>query len=113
MGTTEDPNDPRLTRGVDEEPVEQAATYLVLSVEERAKGFVRPVLQSYIHAVELGGCGGVTTMGLVLAETYARQPTFYGATFCVACSRHRPVGPDGEFYWLTAAGGATSQKVGT
>lgn len=44
----------------------------------------------------IGGCGGVTTMGLALSETYARDPTFYGATFCVQCNVHRPVN---EFNW--------------
>lgn len=96
MSTTSDRNDPRLTRGVDDEPVGMADAYLVLSEEERAKGFVRPVRTSYRHET----CGAVTTMGRALAETYARQPTFYGATFCVACSMHRPVGLHGEFVWL-------------
>ena len=43
--------------------------YVVLSAEERAKGFVRPVRRSYVHV----GCGTVTTMGRALAETYARD----------------------------------------
>lgn len=47
----------------------------------------------------LGGCGTVTTMGQVLAETYARQPDFYGATFCANCAKHLPVGEQGEFTW--------------
>lgn len=97
-GVTDDPNDPRLTRGAD--PVDgpahpQAEVYLVLSEEERAKGFVRPVMTSYRHLT----CGSVTTMGQALAETYARQPTFYGATYCCRCGLHRPVGEAGEFVW--------------
>ena len=52
--------------------------YVVLSAEERAKGFVRPVRRSYVHLK----CGTVTTMGQSIAETYARQPNFYGGTFC-------------------------------
>lgn len=72
MPVTDDPSDPRLTRGVDETPREQADTYLVLSDEERARGFVRPVRQSYYHLT----CGAVTTMGLAIAQTYARQPNF-------------------------------------
>lgn len=43
-----------------------------------------------------GGCGVVTTMGRDLSETYARDPKFYGATFCCGCNRHLPVG---EFIW--------------
>jgi hypothetical protein len=43
MGTTSDRSDPRLTHGVDDEPAPMAEAYLVLSEDERAKGFVRPV----------------------------------------------------------------------
>jgi len=89
---TTDRNDPRLTHGVDEAPVPQAEAYLVLSEEERAKGFVRPLRRAYRHLT----CGCETRMGLELCETYARQPTFYGSTYCVGCRMHRPVG---EFVW--------------
>lgn len=91
---TSDPSDPRLTHGADPEgeQVPQAETYLVLSEQERAKGFVRPVRQSYWHPA----CGTVTTMSLPLAETYARDPKFYGATYCAGCRSHRPVS---EFRW--------------
>lgn len=78
--------------------------YVVLSAEERAKGFVRPVRRSYIHLK----CGVVTTMGHALAETYARQPDFYSGTFCCGCGAHFPVGEDGEFIW-----DGTKEKVGT
>lgn len=93
MGVTDNRNDPRLTRGADDTPVPQAEVYLVLSAEERAKGFVRPLRRSYLH---VKGCGAKTTMGLALCETYAREPTFYGSTYCVNCSMHRPVS---EFVW--------------
>lgn len=82
-GITSDRDDPRLTHGVDHEPIGQAEVYLVLSDEERAKGFVRPVRRSYVHT---GGCGAVTTMGLAIAETYAANSGYYGATYCVGCS---------------------------
>jgi hypothetical protein len=108
QGVTSDPTDPRLTHGVDEEPVRQAAVYLVLSEEERAKGFVRPLYPSYIHTV----CGGVTTMARDIAETYSRSPTFYGATYCVHCRKHLPIGPDGDFYW-SVNGRSVGVKVGT
>lgn len=42
------------------------------------------------------GCGTLTTMGTVLAETYARDPAFYGSTYCCSCQMHRPVS---EFVW--------------
>lgn len=84
--------------------------YLILSEEERAKGFVRAVRTSYVHATDLGGCGTVTTMALPIAETYARDPHFYGGTYCVGCKEHFPVGPHGQFYW---SNGDTGEKVGT
>lgn len=70
----------------------QQKGYVVLSDEERAKGFVRPVRQTYTHL----SCKTDTTMGLSLAETYARDPTFYDGTFCVHCGTHRPLK---EFVW--------------
>lgn len=141
MPITTDPNDPSLQ---DTKPDGQNVSYLVLSEEERAKGFVRPVRRSYKHVgkspkyplrdlteeekerhskygyvkyepypeSELpllgrywtqsdldkrGGCGTVTTMGQAIAETYARNPTFYGATFCTGCQMHLPVA---EFIWI-------------
>jgi len=111
VGLTSDSGDPRLTRGVDDEPVPQAEVYLVLSDEERARGFVRPVRRSYRHHAD--GCHAVTTMGQALAETYARQPGFYGATYCVACRKHRPVGEQGEFTWMDENGNDTGILVGT
>ena len=92
MSLTTDPKDPRLTHGSDDKPTPQADVYLVLSEEERKKGFVRPVRRTYVH----DKCGGATTMGTALAETYARDPKFYGATYCVHCKMHKPVG---EFKW--------------
>lgn len=70
----------------------QQVDYLVLCPEERAKGFTRPVRQSYRHTK----CGTVTTMSLALAETYARDPKFYGGTFCTGCGTHFPVA---DFTW--------------
>lgn len=108
-GLTTDHSDPRLhVKRADG----QNEVYIVLSEEERAKGFVRPVRRSYIH-VGIGGreidpknpakhgrtgrgCGAQTRMGLALCETYARDPKFYGLTFCVGCKDHLPVA---EFVW--------------
>lgn len=94
---TTDPNDPRLGHGGDDKPVEQNAAYLILSEAERAKGFVRPVRDTYMHTECSQGLNPRTTMSLPLAETYAREPNFYGATYCCACRMHRPVR---EFIWL-------------
>lgn len=82
----------------------QQEGYVVLAEEERARGFVRPVRRSYKHLK----CGVVTTMGQTLAETYARNPKFYGGTFCAGCRAHFPVGENGEFVW-----DGTNEKVGT
>lgn len=139
------------------QPVGQHADYIVLTQEERAKGFVRPVRRSYRHIGIPGpknplrdlteeeiarhgqfgyvkfeeypkgdssvtgrywtqkqldsigkGCNGVTTMGVSIAETYARDPSFYGSTMCVTCNVHLPVGENGEFVWE-----GTSERVGS
>jgi hypothetical protein len=111
MSLTDDPSDPRLTRGSDTEPKPQAEVYLVLSEAERARGFVRPLYRSYAHSA--GGCGAITRMGLALCETYARQPGFYGATYCSGCMMHRPVGVHGEFTWVDSDGNDTGIQVGT
>lgn len=143
MSLTTDPNDPRLKRGADEAPVPQNEVYLVLSEEECAKGFVRPLRRAYRHVgdgprnplrdltpeeqerhresgyvkyeaypkgdtgvlgrfwtqaqLDRKGCGAVTTMGLELCQTYARNPKFYGSTYCTTCQMHRPVN---EFAWV-------------
>jgi hypothetical protein len=138
MSLTNDPNDPGLKQSL---PSGQQEKYLVLSEEERAKGFVRPVRRTYQHVGERpkhplrelteeekerhaqwgyvkfeaypgsdyprtgrfwtektlkSGCGGSTQMAAPLAETYARNPGFYGATFCCQCRAHFPVA---EFIW--------------
>lgn len=69
--------------------------YVVLSKDEIAKGFVRPLRLSYKHTT----CGEITEMCLPIAETYARDPKFYSGTFCSHCRKHFPIGPDGEFVW--------------
>lgn len=78
-------------------PNGQQHDYVVLSSEERAKGFVKPIRHSYVHTK----CGVETRMGTSIAETYARDPHFYSGTFCVGCRAHFPLNeftwdPDGE-----------------
>lgn len=104
-GTTSDRNDPGI-RIIN--PSGMQETYLVLSDQERAKGFARPVRTTYRHLT----CGAETTMGWSIAETYARDPAFYGGTFCVSCGTHFPVGAAGEFVWVVD-GVTTDMKVGT
>ena len=95
--------------------------YVVLSAQERAKGFVRPYRDSYIHVGAGGaeidptdpaksglkgsGCGVLTKMHREIAETYARDPSFYSGTFCVGCRKHFPLE---EFVW-----DGTDQRVGS
>lgn len=148
MSLVTDRNDPKLKKG-QTNTTGQHEVYLVLSEEERAKGFVRPLRFTYTHAGRSvcgafldprhirdrkdcwdicaqklshkgpcgspfygdllpseatqihsthrkGGCGVATKMGQALSETYARDPSFYGATFCVGCNVHLPVD---EFVW--------------
>lgn len=102
MGLTTDPEEAR-NSGTDPKTGMQNK-YAVLSDEERAKGFVRPVRTSYVHEK----CGTKTTMALPIAETYARDPQYYGGTYCAGCHDHFPVGPNGEFVWA-----GTEEKVGS
>ena len=70
----------------------QQKDYIVLTPEERAKGFVRPVRRTYRHLK----CNSITTMSFDIAETYARDPGFYSGTFCIGCRTHLPLD---EFVW--------------
>jgi hypothetical protein len=132
----------------------QQQDYVVLTPEERAKGFVRPVRRRYTHVGPPGpqhplrdltdeekdrhsdvgyvkfeayppgdsavtgrfwmqsqldaidkGCGTMTTMSHAIAETYARDPRFYGRTFCCGCGKHLPVD---EFIW-----NGTNERMGS
>ncbi len=74
--------------------------YVVLSDDERLRGFVRPYRETYTHLT----CGTDTVMGHKIAETYARDPGFYGGTFCVHCGSHFPLK---EFVWK-----GTDEQVG-
>ena len=82
----------------------QYVDHWVLSEEERQKGFIRPVREVYLHEK----CNTTTKMPYACAETYARQPNFYGSTFCCHCCDYFPVGINGEFVWQN-----TKEKVGT
>ena len=105
MADTELTGDPqgRPHRQIDPKTGQQLA-YVVLSEAERAKGFVEPFRQAYVH----DRCGSETVLADSIAETYARDPQFYSATFCVKCRNHFRIGEGGEFTWK-----GTTQKVGT
>lgn len=129
----------------------QNKAYIVLSDEERGKGYARPIRLSYVHVgkdidltkgIELteeqekrhagcnyiafipdedaespivgtfitsedakGGCRTSTKIGQIIAETYARDPKFYGATYCCGCNKHIAVE---EFVWE-----GTEERVGS
>lgn len=93
---------PEEARNSGRRPNGEQEKYVVLSEDERAKGFVRPVRFSYVHDK---GCGQATSMNQKIAETYARDPSFYGGTFCSTCRDHFPVD---EFVWP-----GTDERVGS
>jgi len=103
--TDGEPPDPDCWDASAPKPVDPATgqhlAYWVLPEDERAKGFVRPLRHSYVHTK----CKTVTKMGTALAETYARQPDYYGATFCCGRRAHFPVS---EFLW-----DGTNEQVGS
>lgn len=99
-------NDPKLDTSCsvpDDEklPDGQFRDHWVLPESERKAGFIRPVRDLYKHVV----CGVVTKMPRKIAETYAREPTYYGSTFCCGCSNYFPVD---QFVWFD-----TKEKVGS
>ena len=67
--------------------------YWILSQSERAKGLVRPLRFEYRHT----RCGTVTGMDQKIAETFARNPKFYGRTMCAECRKHFPLE---QFTWM-------------
>jgi hypothetical protein len=84
----------------------QQRGYVVLSEDERKRGYVEPLRYSYIHEK----CRTVTSMSHSIAETYAINPIgFYSGTFCSNCRNHFPIGEEGEFIWNDG----NNQKVGT
>lgn len=85
-------------------PDGQYKDHWVLPAAERDKGFVRPVRHTYRHLK----CGTTTTMPTSISETYARDPKYYGSTFCCGCGDYFPVGEQGDFVW-----DGTDEKVGT
>lgn len=95
--TNGEPAHPGFERAIAPAPINpttgQHGAYWVLNEEERNKGFVRPLRDRYRHKK----CLTTTTMGRAIAETYARDPKYYGSTFCCSCMGHFPVS---EFVWM-------------
>lgn len=92
MTLTSDRKDTDLNTPQNEDGSGQNKKYLILSDEERSKGYTRPYRDAYVHRT----CGATTVMTGKIAETYAVDPKFYGSTWCIKCKCHKPVG---EFYW--------------
>lgn len=89
----------------------QQECYLILSEEERKKGFVRPVRTVYKHLT----CNQKTSMGRLIAESYARDFTFYGGTYCSYCMSHfNLVNSEGkrQFAWVGEDGRLDGTYVG-
>lgn len=88
-------------RDLTPEEAERYATYRYVAYEAYPES-ESPVLGRFWTQEQLQrtGCGTITRMGPAIAETYARDPGYYGSTFCVRCGGHFPVGADGEFAWL-------------
>ena len=62
-------------------------------------------LDAWKEHKRVGGCGTLTKMNRTIAETYARDPKFYSATFYIGCGGHLPVN---EFLW-----DGTNEEVGS
>lgn len=52
---------------------------------------VQPVRRKYVHDDDENGCGTVTRMSTSIARSVARDPEYYGKTFCADCGEHVPV----------------------
>jgi hypothetical protein len=94
--TDGEPPDPGLWDAPAPKPIDpktgQHEAYYVLPASDRAEGFVRPIRKQYLHTV----CGALTSMSGPIAETFAKNPSYYGSTFCIKCKTHLPVE---EFVW--------------
>lgn len=49
--------------------------------------FVQEIRRTYVHTE----CNVTTKMSRELAESVARDPSYYTKTFCVGCNEHVPV----------------------
>lgn len=84
------------TRNLTEEEKERHGEKSFAIYEEYPKSDNSAVGRFWTQKELDSGCGSLTTMGVALSETYARQPDFYSATFCCGCGTHFPVK---EFIW--------------
>lgn len=95
-------------RPVTEEEAERYAPFGYAYFEEYPES-ESPVTGSFWSQERLdkagAGCGAETIMSHDIAETYARDPLFYGGTYCVGCRKHLPVA---EFVW-----DGTNERVGS
>jgi hypothetical protein len=108
-GLTTDPTDPRLGHGEDKERRPQNEVYLVLSEAERQSGFVRPYRDTYKHTKGEEACQTTTKMNRAISETYAKDPSFYGSTYCVCCGKHLSL----KYFQWVEKDGSLGPTVGT
>lgn len=87
------------TRELTADEKQRYADYGYVLYEEYPKDSGSSVLGRYWTQDQLlsSGCQLSTKMTVEIAETYARNPKFYGSTYCVHCRMHRPLE---EFAWL-------------
>lgn len=85
------------TRALTAEEQERYAPYHYVAYEEYPENAPHGGCGRFWTQAQLNsGCGTVTHMGQALSETYAADPTYYGATFCAHCRKHFSVA---EFVW--------------
>jgi len=82
-------------------PDGQKKDHWTLPEEDRKNGHVRPLRKNYVHKK----CNTNTRMPMACAETYAKNPKYYGSTFCCGCGDYFPVS---QFLWE-----GTNEEVGS
>lgn len=67
----------------------------LLSDEDRAKGYARPFRDAYVHRYGKG-CGWITILSPIDADTMARMPWGFSPVYCTGCRKYLP---RMEFTW--------------
>jgi len=67
------------------------------ALEDQGQELVRGLRYKYVHVGGESPCGTMTRINSEpIARTFAIDPKYYSATFCMHCNLHLPVG---EFVW--------------
>lgn len=101
------PEPPKNLRDLTPDEVERYSKYGYVKYEEypESEGGIMGRFWTQAMLDSLGGCGIITRMGRDIAETFARDPEFYGASFCCGCGKHLY---NEEFVWV-----GTTERVGS